>query len=49
MYCPYCKSDNTTKEVIFGQKTGDWVCHDCKRTFDKEDYQAMKERDQNKN
>lgn len=37
VHCPDCKSENVGREVIGGQKTGDWVCYDCNFVFDKED------------
>jgi hypothetical protein len=28
-----CIHKNTSQEVLFGQKTGDWICHDCGELF----------------
>ncbi len=29
--CPNCGSNNITKEIIRGCKTGDYLCMDCKQ------------------
>lgn len=31
-----CKHERVSKEVIYGSKTGDYVCDDCYTTFSSE-------------
>lgn len=37
MYCPECHSNDLSKEVIAGSKTGDYVCNKCHTVLSKEE------------
>ncbi|MFB0770897.1 hypothetical protein [Proteus cibi] len=44
--CPYCDSKNVIREVIGGQKSGDWHCNDCNFSFSKESAERAAKRNE---
>jgi hypothetical protein len=37
-----CAHENLAREVMFSQKTGDWLCQDCGETLTKEQVEAIR-------